>query len=340
MSRPVDFQHSETVEPHRARTKKILKEHPEIKKLIGKNPYSFLIITGLVIFMYALAWLLRAQPWWLVFVAAYVIGAFTSHALFVLIHESIHNLFFKKKVYNTLSGILANLPQTIPSSISFKRYHIKHHTFQGVYELDTDLPSKWEAKLINNYFFGKAMWMLFYPLFQIFRLARIREIKPIDGWILFNWGAVFAADALVIYFFGMKSFVFLLASLFFSIGLHPLGARWIQEHYLTSGKQETHSYYGILNIPAMNVGYHNEHHDFPSVPWNNLPKIRSIASEHYDNISYHMSWTKLLFRFLFDKEISLYSRMVRKERGAVSFNDESIPDIELTRTEKKTEFVS
>ena len=55
------------------------------------------------------------------------------------------------------------------------------------------------------------------------------------------------------------------------MGLHPLGARWIQEHYLVHGEQETTSYYGILNVPALNVGYHNEHHDFPSVPWNRLP---------------------------------------------------------------------
>ena len=47
-----------------------------------------------------------------------------------------------------------------------------------------------------------------------------------------------------------------------------MGARWIQEHYLTHGEQETYSYYGPLNTVAFNVGFHNEHHDFPSVPWN------------------------------------------------------------------------
>jgi fatty acid desaturase len=66
----------------------------------------------------------------------------------------------------------------------------------------------------------------------------------------------------------------LVASFFFSVGLHPLGARWIQEHYLTKGEQETYSYYGVFNKVAFNVGYHNEHHDFPSVPWNKLPQIR------------------------------------------------------------------
>lgn len=233
-----------------------------------------------------------------------------------------------------LAGILANMPQLMPSSVSFARYHIKHHSFQGVYELDADLPSRWEAKLINNSFFGKAIWLLLYPVFQVFRISRLKEIKPIDGWILLNWGTVFASDALIFIFVGPKAFFFLLASLFFSVGLHPLGARWIQEHYLTSDDaQETFSYYGPLNTVALNVGYHNEHHDFPSVPWHRLPKIKKTANTFYDSLASHRSWTKLFLRFLFDNRISLYSRVIRNERGNVSLKDESTPDTDLLKSQ-------
>jgi len=105
--------------------------------------------------------------------------------------------------------------------------------------------------------------------------------------------------------------------------LHPLGARWIQEHYLIDKNQETYSYYGPLNLLAFNVGYHNEHHDFSSIPWNNLPKLRAIAPEYYDNLIYHKSWTKLLFHFLFDKDLSLYSRTLRKNRGGMKVRTET-----------------
>jgi sphingolipid 4-desaturase/C4-monooxygenase len=80
---------------------------------------------------------------------------------------------------------------------------------------------------------------------------------------------------------------------------------------------------------AFNVGFHNEHHDFPSVPWNKLPHIRTTAASHYNNLFFHTSWTKLLFRFLFDREISLFSRILRSNRGKVALSDESKPDIEL-----------
>src|SRR5579862_5253441 len=331
MAKRIDFVYSEKQEPHRLRTKKILQQHPEVRELIGKNKYTFFAVLGLVLFQVSLAWLLKGSSWWLVFGAAYLLGAFADHSLFVMIHECAHHLLFKSRAANRLSGILANLPQLFPSSVSFERYHIKHHSFQGVHELDADLPNRWEARLINNYFIGKVIWLLFYPLFQVFRISRLREIKPVDKWVVLNFAAEAAFIAGIWMVFGPKAIAYLLASFFFSVGLHPLGARWIQEHYLTYKEQETYSYYGGLNTIAFNVGYHNEHHDFPSIPWNKLPQIRQTAPGFYNTLYYHTSWFKLFFRFLFDKEISLFSRVVRKERGKVALSDQSVPDMDLIK---------
>jgi len=333
MARRTDFVYSIECEPHRIRTKQILKHHPEMRKLIGKNWLTIFAIIGIVSLQVALAWFVRDKSWWIIAGIAYFIGAFADHALFVMIHECAHHLLFKNRSANRLAGIIANLPQLFPSSVSFERYHIKHHSFQGIHELDADLPNRWEAKLINNHFIGKVIWLLFYPLFQVFRISRLKEIKPFDKWIALNFGLEIIFITAIWWFFGIKAIVFLLLSFFFSVGLHPLGARWIQEHYLTHGEQETYSYYGPLNTVAFNVGYHNEHHDFPSVPWNKLPQIRKGAPDYYDTLSYHTSWTKLFFRFLFDREISLYSRVVRKDRGRVRLTDESRPDMDLVKEE-------
>jgi fatty acid desaturase len=64
------------------------------------------------------------------------------------------------------------------------------------------------------------------------------------------------------------------------------------------------------------MGYHNEHHDLPSIPWNNLPKLRAMAPEFYDNLKFHPSWSRLLFQFIFDKRYSLFSRIERMKRLA------------------------
>ena len=330
MTTETDFRFSSGPEPHRGRTREIMTKHPRVRELMGKNPATIFAILGLVGAMVAGAYLLKDASWWVVLLAAYIGGAFANHALFVMIHECTHHLLFKKKSWNLVSAIVANLPHTLPSAVSFVRYHIKHHSFQGVHELDGDLPDYWEAKLINNSFLGKAVWLLLFPVFQAIRITRLKEIKPVDGWIVANWVVQISFNVAIWMFFGPKAFFFLLLSFFFSVGLHPLGARWIQEHYLTlDEKQETYSYYGPLNALAFNVGYHNEHHDFPSIPWNKLPALKNEAPEYYDSLKSHNSWTKLFLRFLFDKNISLYMRILRNERNKVALTDESKPDAEL-----------
>ena len=315
MSRMIkDFQYSDQPEPHKQRTRDILKAHPEVREFIGRNPLSALIVVSVVLLQLAVAFLLREQSWWLALIAAFVIGAFADHNLFVLIHEATHNLIFKNRTLNTIFGIMADIPKVVPSYVSFKNYHLKHHSFQGDYYLDADLASRWEASLIGNTFIGKMMWELFFPFFQAFRTARLKEIEFMNAWVIVNWIVIFGADALIIIYMGPIAFLYLVFSLIFSIGLHPLGARWIQEHFLVAPPQETYSYYGPLNIPSLNVGYHNEHHDFPSIPWHNLPKVRKAAPEFYDTLVYHTSWVKLWLKFLFNPQLSLYSRMVRVKK--------------------------
>ena len=58
----------------------------------------------------------------------------------------------------------------------------------------------------------------FCSLFQLFRLSRLREIKPFDGWVALNWLVQIIFITAIIYFFGAKSFVYLLSFLFFVMG--------------------------------------------------------------------------------------------------------------------------
>lgn len=78
---------------------------------------------------------------------------------------------------------------------------------------------------------------------------------------------------------------------------------------------ETFSYYGPLNLLTYNVGLHNEHHDFPAVPWTRLPALHEMAKEFYADLPRHESWTWVIWQFIWDKEVGLWCRVKRREGG-------------------------
>ena len=68
------------------------------------------------------------------------------------------------------------------------------------------------------------------------------------------------------------------------------------------------------------VGYHNEHHDFPSIPWTRLPALRALAPEFYDNIPSHPSWPMVIVNFIRDKEVGMFARAKRvAKKGSIGY---------------------
>lgn len=311
-----NFYYSPENQPHPQRTKDILAAHPEVVKLMGRNPKTFLVLVGLVLTQTCIAAYMGTLGfgyWWLALIVAYCVGAFMNHPLYAIIHEATHNLIFKNKTANKWCALLSDLPNTVPGAMGFSTYHLKHHSYMGDDHLDADLPTPIEARIVGNNTILKAIWLLFFPIWQIFRTFGLHKIQTWHKWMYINLLVVFTFDALMVYFFGWTSLFYLFSSMVFALGLHPLGARWIQEHYTLDPNQETYSYYGPINKIGLNIGYHQEHHDFPSIPWNNLPSLRKMAPEFYDTLIYHTSWSKLLFAFLFNPEYSLYSRVKREK---------------------------
>jgi sphingolipid delta-4 desaturase len=52
-----------------------------------------------------------------------------------------------------------------------------------------------------------------------------------------------------------------------------------------------------------------------TIPWSRLPRVRATAPEFYDHLYAHRSWTKLLLRFLGDRNVTLFNRIVRASHG-------------------------
>jgi len=209
---------------------------------------------------------------------------------------------------------IANIPHLLPSASSFKFYHKLHHINLNETYSDPDMASPWEAKVFGNTMIGKILWLSLFSVLNILRAAR-GPMMPICIELIFNYVLTFGFNIVFMSYFGRHAFFFLACSFFFSIGLHPLGARWLAEHYAVHPDQETYSYYGPLNKIMFNVGLHNEHHDFPqSIPWSKLPRVTEKAGEFYGNLYKHDSYLRVLWNFITDTRFTLLTRVVRDDR--------------------------
>jgi sphingolipid delta-4 desaturase len=350
-----DFFWTYTEEPHRTRRLAIIRAHPEVYpcvyfptsnenyrtcsanlllqqvvKLCGPEPLTKYVVLAVVSLQILLAYLLRSSPFWSpqTWLTAYILGATANQNLFLAIHEISHNLAFRRPLYNRLLAIFANVPIGLPFSASFRPYHLTHHKSLGVDGLDPDLPTALEAVFLDSVL-GKAFFCTFQILFYAVRPIFVYRVP--FTWV--HWVNV-ASQALFDYFlytqFGPNAVFYLILSSFLAGSLHPLAGHFIAEHYVyetVSPQQkspsnriaipETFSYYGIANLFTYNVGFHNEHHDFPAVPWTRLRKLNEIAHEFYDELPQHESWTMVLWRFVWDKDVGIRCRVKRKQGGRI-----------------------
>lgn len=319
-------------EPHAERRKVILQKYPQIKRLYGHDPILKYQVVAVAAFQIGMSIVMMRQPWYIFWMTAYVIGGTCNHMLFMALHELAHNLGFKHSPYNKYFAIfVANVPLGIPAAVSFKRYHMDHHRYQGVHTIDVDIPTPLEGKVINNTV-TKLFFVIFQLLFYAIRPTFVNP-KPPGRAEIINYITAITFDIALTYCTGsMYPLLYLLLSTLLGGGLHPCAGHFIAEHYVfgtktptpktTSGKDnteevlveaeaETYSYYGPLNYVTFNVGYHNEHHDFPFIPGRRLPEVKRIAAEFYDPLPYHTSWVKVLYNYITMPTVTGFSRVKR-----------------------------
>ena len=319
-----------TEEPHRTRRQAIIKAHPEVLKLCGPEPWTKWTVLLVVGIQFAAAYLLRSTPILspAFLITAYIVGATCNQNLFLAIHEISHNLAFRTPIYNRLFAVVANLPIGVPYSAAFRPYHLTHHKSLGVDGLDTDLPTALEAVFLDS-LLGKAFFCTFQIFFYALRPMMVYKL-PFTSLHAFNLVVELAFDATVVMALGKNSLIYFLMSSFLAGSLHPGASHFIAEHYVFNAPDrsdmlpedvralpvpETYSYYGPLNILLYNVGLHNEHHDFPAIPWTRLPKLYEIAKEFYEPLPQHKSWVMVLWNFILDDKVGLWCRVKRKEGG-------------------------
>jgi sphingolipid 4-desaturase/C4-monooxygenase len=337
-----DFIWSHQDEPHASRRKAILQKHPEIKQLFGHDPMlKYKILVAWTIQM-ALAYLFRHQtnilgflfhhsnnttknqqdddddtttyPVWWFWAVAYGIGGTCNHMMFMAFHELSHNLGFHQPKHNRWYAMFANIPIAIPAAVSFRRYHLDHHKYQGVDGIDVDIPTRLEGQVFNNPV-TKFCFVVFQLAFYAIRPMCVNP-KPPGVAELTNALLILVTDVWIWLAWGPGALAYLWLSTFLGGGLHPVAGHFIAEHFVfpedRAAGTETYSYYGLANLLTFNVGYHNEHHDFPFVPGSRLPMVREIAKEFYDPLPHHTSYMHVFYSYIFNPKITAFSRVKRQ----------------------------
>ena len=145
----LDDHHQNTHEKKNTISLLFLEKYPQIKQLMGHDWRIAVQVVITVLIQLTMAYFVRDLPWNFVWLLTYVISGTLNHSLSISFHESKnrwinqsiedimtinlilvgHNLAFgnHRPMANRILGFIANLPLCIPSSVTFKKYHIDHH---------------------------------------------------------------------------------------------------------------------------------------------------------------------------------------------------------------------
>lgn len=298
-------------EPHAKRKKAILKKYPQIANLYGpSNKTKYIIFLTAALHCLGLYISTKINSKWLFFIHCLFWGGTLTGLAGILIHECCHNLAAKSSKANIFLGYMSNIPVLIPIYISFQKYHLDHHLYLGVRNKDPDLPLPIEIRMVEGNTLCKIIYISFYPVFYIWRAMFIpkRVLKEEILNIILHCAFIYLEYRC----FGICGIKYHTLSSWLGYSLHPVAAHLIQEHFTFEDGQETYSYYGPFNKLFLNIGYHNEHHDFMSISWDKLPQVNKIANEYYKNFMVQTSWFGVMYEFITRPVHGPQSRVTRE----------------------------
>jgi len=271
--------------------------------------------------------------WPLLFVLSWVVGGTLNHSLQLAVHELSHNLCFDSPLANKCAAIFANLATGFPSSVSFQKYHMDHHQWQGVDGIDTDIPTRAEIAFFSSSL-RKVLWIVLQPVFYAVRPTIVKP-KPYGKWELINIGVQVVFNVVIAQLLGIKGLSYMIVGTLLGLGLHPAAGHFVAEHYELVSGQETYSYYGLCNYVNFNVGYHNEHHDFPRIPWSRLPLVPQIAPEYYLPLPYYTSYLALFYAYITDSKLGPHARIKRRQVVGVGSERDGLSVEERAKRKKR-----
>lgn len=204
-------------------------------------------------------------------------------------HDAVHGVVFKSKVASYWIGLLCWAPSGMAFTI-YSNYHLHHHRITNSYpDVDnfvvtdyTKNPTLAKILLLAVFTFAYPIYFMFQMFRYVKRLTTWKKIRmhlELVGW----WSLVFVGARFLP--FGVFFFLYLLP---FILGSVLASTTSMIEHYEMEEGDDAYSSrtyaskMPIANFIWNNLGYHNEHHNFPGIPHYNLRKFHEAALPYYD----------------------------------------------------------
>ncbi|HEY9851997.1 MAG TPA: fatty acid desaturase [Leptolyngbyaceae cyanobacterium] len=240
-------------------------ERLETMSLIRSEAMSWgIIIAGLIIVLWLISEVLflsihieKSSVLWLVPAIGWQTFLYTG--LFITAHDAMHGVVFPQNIkINNLIGTIAVTLYGLLSYDKLLKKHWFHHKHPAT-ELDPDFHDGKHKSFFAWYFHfmkGYANWqqiiamtVVFYPLILLLHI-------PIINLALF-WWIPSILSSLQLFYFGT-----------FLTHREPTGG--YKNHHRA---ESTHFSTFWSFITCYHFGYHQEHHEYPHVPWWKLPEM-------------------------------------------------------------------
>lgn len=189
---------------------------------------------------------------------------FLNTGLFIIAHDAMHGLIFpSNSQINDIIGQISLILYAFLSYKNLKEKHLLHHRFSGTH-LDPDFHNQDHYSFLNWYIKFMIKYLNLQHLFClcIFVLSIVYYCKITWLHLLLFWALPLILSSLQLFFFG----TFL---------PHRHGNKGV------SSIQSLHLPFFWSLISCYHFSYHQEHHQYPFVPWWKLPLLNCRKVKFY-----------------------------------------------------------
>ncbi len=202
----------------------------------------------------------------IIIILGVLLRSFLHTGLFITTHEAIHGVLSKNRSTNDLIGYATSFLYALLPYKVLAENHRLHHRYPAsekdpdFYLSDSNNFLLWYVSFMKEYQKGRQAWVLLIGMAIIFGTLICLHISSIN--IFLFWVIPILISSLQLFTFGIF-----------------LPHRQTEVGYSDCHKANSNNYSVFWSfITCYHFGYHWEHHQYPNLPWYELPLARQVAS--------------------------------------------------------------